>query len=178
MRKGALTTGSMVCNSSPVDIRTVQLVPGTGLRYCGMLLMVWPPEHAYDVWGPRIGQPNSVLCRVSYWTGLICNCEVRRIGSTPVSTKGAMATGPAMVMRYSKLPCRLRSPPGVTSWRNGTGILKQLLAHAPEAVTPTGKRGLAGTKVESAFRSATAWVLGRYAMGETVRISKPRRSFS
>ena len=59
-----------------------------------------------------VGQPNRVLIRVLYWVGLICNCEVRMIGSVPISTKGAMATGPAMVMRYSKLPFRLRSPPG------------------------------------------------------------------
>src|SRR5450759_4084033 len=159
MRKGALTTGSIVCNSIPVDMRTAQLVPGAGVRFFEKVLILCPPVQAKAV--SSCGQPNRVFLRVSNWTGLICNCEVRRIGSMPMSTKGAMATGPAMVMRYSKLPCRLRSPPGVTSCWNGTGIFQQLLAHAPEELVNTGNRGLAGTNDPSGFLRDTAWALGR-----------------
>src|SRR5208283_3002487 len=107
MRKGAFRTGNIVCNSSPVDIRTTQLVPGTALRFCegrgrpGVPSFT-PPTQAYAEFS--CGQPNSVLIRVSYWKMLVCNCDGRRIGLTPMSTKGAMATGPAMVMRYSRLP--------------------------------------------------------------------------
>src|ERR1700674_354030 len=159
MRKGALTTGSIVCNSMPVDIRATQLVPGTGLRSRGMPLIFAPPVQAKAE--SSVGQPNRVLIRVLYWVKFVCNCEVRIIGSAPISTKGAMATGPAMVMRYSKLPFRLRSPPGVTSWLYGTGIFQQLLAHPPEEFVCTGNRGLAGTNVPSAFRRDTVWALGR-----------------
>src|SRR5450756_1012414 len=134
MRKGALTTGSMVCNSIPVDMRTIQFVPGTGLRYCEKVPLgsVAPPLQTYPLPGPGgIGQPKMVFSKFWNWIGLTCNCEVRRIGSMPASTKGAMATGPAMVMRYSALAFRLRSPPGVTSCRYGTGIFTQLLVVWP-----------------------------------------------
>src|ERR1035438_5709121 len=155
MRKGALTTGSIVCNSIPVDMRTTQLVPGTGLRFGEKVFgsSLWPPAHTKAVF--RLGQPYWVLISVLNCTGLICNCEARRIGSTPASTKGAIATGPAMVIRYSRLPFMLRSPPGVTSCWYGTGIFQQLLTHAPEELVKTGNLGLAGTKVPSWFRRGT-----------------------
>ena len=76
-----------------------------------MPLILAPPVQAKAE--SSVGQPNRVFTRVLYWVKFVCNCEVRMIGSTPASIKGAMATGPAMVMRYSKLPFRLRSPPGV-----------------------------------------------------------------
>src|SRR5208282_2345040 len=167
MRKGALTTGSMVCNSSPVDIRATQFVPGTGLRFGEMggrplVPSFCPPRQLKAVL--KIGQPNRSFCRMLNWIGLICNCEERRIGSVPMSTKGAMATGPAMVMRYSTLAFRLKSPPGVTSCWYGTGIFQQLPAHAPEEFICTGNRGLAGTNVPSGFLRATFCALGRYAI--------------
>src|SRR5208282_927561 len=103
MRKGALTTGRNVCNSSPVDMRATQLVPGTEVRCCEMegrplVPSSCPPWQEYAV--VSVGQPYRVLCKFWNSTGLICNCEVRRMGSVPKSTKGATATGPAMVMRY------------------------------------------------------------------------------
>src|SRR5450755_189824 len=106
MRKGAFTTGSMVCNSIPVDIRTTQLVPGTGLRFRDgrgrpFVPSFIPPLHVNPLAAEGgSGQPKKVFTRVLYWVKFVCNCEVRIIGSVPISTKGAMATGPAMVMRY------------------------------------------------------------------------------
>src|SRR6266478_4565641 len=162
MRKGALTTGSIVCNSMPVDRRATQLVPGTGLRSRGMPLIFAPPVQAKAE--SSVGQPNRVFIRVLYWVKFVCNCEVRMIGSAPISIKGAMATGPAMVMRYSRLPFRLRSPPGVTSCRYGIGIFTQLLTgtQLPLASDPTGgPAGFLGTNAPVGFRRATLWALGR-----------------
>src|ERR1700678_1566267 len=120
MRNGALTTGKNTCNSRPVDILGVQFVPGTGWRYCGNFC-VDPPTQLKPT--SRAGQPKTVLLIKSYWVSLIFNWEGLRIGSTPISTNGAKATGPAMVMRYSKLPTKLKSPPGKTIWSSGTGTV-------------------------------------------------------
>src|SRR6266852_3848530 len=167
MRKGALTTGSMVCNSIPVDMRTTQLVPGTGLRFGEKVFFgsLAPPLQVKPLpaYGAS-GQPKNVSFKVWNWNWLICNCELRRIGSTPASTKGAMATGPAMVMRYSRLPFKLRSPPGVTSCRYGIGILTQLLTgtQLPLASGPTGgPAGFLGTNAPVGVLRATLWALGR-----------------
>src|SRR6266567_6004916 len=124
MRKGALITGSMTCNSSPVDMRGTQLVPGTALRYRENL-RVWVPVQFPA--GSRFGQPKGVLRSWSNWALAICNCEGRMMGETPESRKGAMATGPAMVTRYSRFPLRPMSPPGVTSCWKGTGMVQQLI---------------------------------------------------
>src|SRR5450755_1386534 len=141
-------------------MRGTQLVPGTGLRSLEKFVIVCPCSQAY-VTGLCSGQPKRVFTSVLYCTGLICNCELRRMGSTPKSTKGAIATGPAMVIRYSRLPCRLRSPPGVVSCWYGTGIFQQLLTHCPEELVTAGNRGFEGTKLPSWFRSATVCALGR-----------------
>src|SRR5579871_4924061 len=119
MRNGALMTGRKTCNSKPVDMRGVQLVPATGFRYCAKAGIVEPgapgvcPPMQFKPMS-NAGQPKDVLLIKSSWDALTFNWDVRMIGSTPKSTKGAIATGPAMVIRYSALVTILKSPPGNT----------------------------------------------------------------
>src|SRR5580658_9140585 len=148
MRNGALTTGKNTCNSRPVDILGVQFVPGTGCRYCGNFC-VDPPTQLKPA--SSAGQPKTVLLISSYCPSLILSWESRRIGSTPRSTKGARATGPAMVMRYSKFPTRLKSPPGKTIWSKGTGMV-----YAP----CRGLAGFLGTIEPSGLRNWIEVVFG------------------
>src|ERR1700690_655427 len=118
MRNGALTTGRNTCNSSPVDILGVQLVPLAGLRNWENFCLD-PPTQFRPM--SRAGQPKTALLIKSNCPELILNCESLRIGSTPKSTNGAKDTGPAMVIRYSALATTLKSPPGKTIWSSGTG---------------------------------------------------------
>src|ERR1700674_3037646 len=120
MRKGALTTGKKTCNSRPVDILGVQLVPGTGLRNCETFCVDPPTQFSPT---SSAGQPKNVLLIRSNCPLLILSCEFLRIGSTPKSRNGARATGPAIVIRYSRLATTLKSPPGKTIWSRGTGIV-------------------------------------------------------
>src|SRR5271168_1624279 len=158
-------TGRKTCNSRPVDIRGVQFVPDTGVRYCpnGGMDEPRPPGSCPPVQLKPIssaGQPKDVLLMSCCCDSLILGCDGRKMGSMPRSAKGAMATGPAMVMRYSRLPMTLKSPPGVVSCWYGIGMLMQLVAHVPLELTPTGKLGLAGTNAPVGFRRATDWALG------------------
>src|ERR1700722_3657298 len=105
----------------------------------------------------------------SYCTWAICNCEGRRIESMPVSTNGAMATGPAIVMRYSRFDQALKSPPGNTIWSTGMGIVQ---------FPWRGFDGFLGTGDPSGLVRVITLELGRNATGEMERISKPRISFS
>ena len=61
---------------------------GNGLRYWRELPEVLPPPDSKRKAGVSVGQPNRVLSRVLYWTGLICNCDVRRIGIDAHVDKG------------------------------------------------------------------------------------------
>src|ERR1700752_5313177 len=90
---------------------------------------VWVPGHVVSE-GSSVGQPKGVLIRLVDCCGAICNCDGRRIGSTPASTKGASATGPTIVIRYSRLLTRLRSPPGKTIWFIGIVMVQILLPTA------------------------------------------------
>src|ERR1035438_5392192 len=87
----------------------------------------------------------------------------------PASTKGTIATGPAIVMRYSRFPNTLRSPPGNTIWSTGIGIVQ---------LPSRGFAGFLGTGVPSGLVSVITLELGRNATGEIERISNPRISFS
>src|SRR5215469_8209078 len=113
-------TGSMTCNSRPVDILGVQLVPGAGFKY-GEKESCSPPTQLKAT--SRVGQPYKVLLIWLSWPLLMRNCDVLTMGSTPKSTKGAKVTGPMMVMRYSVLLTRLKSPPGCTMVATGNGMV-------------------------------------------------------
>src|ERR1035437_1623096 len=90
------------------------------------------------------------------------------IASMPVSTKGAIATGPAMVMRYSRFVHTLRSPPGNTIWSTGIGTVQ---------LPSRGLAGFLGTGVPSGLVSVITLELGRNATGEIDCITKPGLSF-
>src|SRR5580704_2413382 len=114
MRNGALITGRNTWSSSPVDIRGRQLVEPSTCRFCegdGFKTLPRAQVLAVAVCN-SVGHPTGVPITVSYCTCAICTCDGRRIGSMPVSTNGAIATGPTMVMRYSRLVTTLKSPPG------------------------------------------------------------------
>src|SRR5215467_7081086 len=170
MRKGAFTTGRNICSSSPVDTRGAQFVEFNTCRNCdGFGFSRLPGVHPVAVVGSRFGQPNCVLTTWSYCCDAICSCERRTIGSIPASMKGATATGPAIVMRYSKLPHALKSPPGNTIWSIGIGTLT-----APRP----GLLGSFNTGLPSGLVRVIAPALGRNATGDTDRMSNPRISFS
>src|SRR5579863_2267308 len=120
MRNGAFTTGKNTCSSKPVDILGVQLVPATGFRNWEKACFD-PPMQFKPM--STAGQPNTVALIKSNCPLLIFNWESLRMGSTPKSTNGATATGPAIVIRYSALLTRLKSPPGKTIWFSGTGTV-------------------------------------------------------
>src|SRR5215471_3925775 len=129
------------------------------------------PPRQLNVIGSCCGQPKGVVLMVVNWPLLIRNCEGRKMGSNPTSKNGAMATGPAMVMRYSTFPNTLISPPGNVIWSTGMGIVYWLFV-------PAGRLGFLGTIEPSGFRSATVLEVGKKATGEMERMSKPRISFS
>src|SRR5579863_63216 len=147
MRKGALTTGRNICNSRPVDIRGFHVVEPRTCRSCeGAGFRIAKPAQLYPA--SSLGHPKGVLITAEYCCAAICSCERRRMGSMPVSTNGAIATGPAMVMRYSRLVTRLRSPPGKTIWSTGIGTVQQLVGWGGFRLALAGlqgKLGLAGT---------------------------------
>src|SRR5258708_31618412 len=91
------------------------------------------------------------------------------MGSMPASTKGGIATGPAIVMEYSRFDDTLMSPPGNTIWSTGMGMVQ---------FPCRGLAGFLGTGVPSGFVRVMTFELGRNATGDSDRISKPRMSFS
>src|SRR5580698_8349924 len=97
-------TGRNICSSRPVDILGFQLVSPSTDKVCdGDGDSVWPGVQVLAVAVcTSSGQPNGVPTTDSNCTCAICNCDGRRMGSIPASTKGASATGPTMVMRYSR----------------------------------------------------------------------------
>src|SRR5215470_549935 len=110
------------------------------------------------------------------------SCDLRRIGSKPKSKNGAIATGPAIVIRYSAFETMLKSPPGNVICSTGIGILQQFgsLPVGQEVGNPGGGgiRGFFTTKELSGLRRAIVDEEGRNATGDTERISNPRISFS
>src|SRR3984957_1888623 len=128
MRNGALTTGKNTCSSSPVDILGTQLVLPKVERFCeksgkSFELPGFCPPTQLKVIGSCAGQPKTVPLIRFCSEELIRSCEFLRMGSMPTSMNGASATGPAMVMRYSKLVTKLASPPGKTICSTGTGMV-------------------------------------------------------
>src|SRR5216683_1061063 len=121
MRNGAFTTGRKTCNSTPVEARGCQLVPPRIERFW-LNVIFRVPKHVLKN-GSSSGQPYGVLLMAVNWPLLMRNCDRLKMGSNPKSKKGAIATGPAMVIRYSALETRLRSPPGNVIWSTGMGIL-------------------------------------------------------
>src|SRR3954465_8335052 len=123
MRKGAFTIGMMICNSTPVDIRGVQFEPEIIFtsRPNGCAT---PPAQLNE--RSSDGHPNWVVLSVFNCPALICNCDLRRIASTPKSAKRASVTGPAIGIRYSPLAMRLVSPPGKINLCTGKGTVTQL----------------------------------------------------
>src|SRR5215467_15930133 len=102
------------------------------------------------------------------------SCDIRRIGSKPKSKNGAIATGPAIVIRYSAFETMLKSPPGNVICSTGIGILQQF-GSLPVTHEPCGA-GISGfftTKELSGLRSAIVDEEGRNATGDTERISNP-----
>src|SRR5439155_374816 len=165
-RNGALTTGRNTCSSRPVDILGIQFVLPTSCKFCENF-SVCPPTQFKAT--SNCGQPNTVVLISVNCPELIRSWEFLIIGSTPKSTNGASATGPAMVKRYSRFPTRLRSPPGNTICSAGT-----LIVYGPSR----GLLGSFGTTDPSGLRSTTVEVFGRNATGDTERMTNPRRSFS
>src|SRR5690349_9648053 len=98
-----------------VELNTCNWFEGRGFR-------MLPPWQLYPA--SSSGQPNDVLITCWYCAWAICNCEGLTMASMPESTNGTIATGPAMVMRYSRFPHVLRSPPGNTIWSTGIGIVQ------------------------------------------------------
>src|SRR5579863_4475639 len=138
MRKGALTTGRNICSSRPVDILGFQVVEPSTCKSCeGAGFRIADPVQLYPA--SSLGHPKGVLITAEYCCCAICNSERRTMGSMPVSTNGAIRTGPAMVMRYSKLVTRLRSPPGKTIWSTGMGMVQQLVG--PPMLALVGTQG-------------------------------------
>src|SRR5437016_5376097 len=172
MRNGALMTGSIICNSRPVDMRGVQFVPETGVRNgengCPVTGLPLDPPTQFSPTS-NAGHPNTVLLMSFSWPDAIRNCDCRRIGTTPTSMNGARATGPTIVMRYSTLLTKLKSPPGNTICWMGMGIV-----YGPAR----GFLGSFGTAEPSGFTRGITALLARKATGETERMSKPRRSVS
>src|SRR5436309_3102476 len=70
--------------------------------------------------GSTEGHPKGKSFNAASWPALIRSCEFLSTGSNPKSTNGAIATGPAMVILYSALLTRLKSPPGNEIWSTGT----------------------------------------------------------
>src|SRR5580698_10791587 len=96
MRKGALTTGRNICNSSPVDILGRQLVEPRTCKSCdGRGFNTAPGEQvlAVAVCDSK-GHPTCVPITSRYCCCAICNCDGRTMGSMPISINGASATGP------------------------------------------------------------------------------------
>src|SRR3982074_2328848 len=111
MRKGALITGRNICNSSPVVILGRQFVLDSTCRsFEGTGFNRLPPVHLKPA--SNAGQPNAVLMTESYCWVAIWSCEGRIMGSMPVSRNGAIATGPKIGMRDSRLVITLTPPPG------------------------------------------------------------------
>src|SRR5271165_5431416 len=100
MRKGALTTGIMTCNSRPVDIRGWYLVPEIALSSGENGIVLPPAQVKVEV---RNGHPKTVVCRVVTCGPAMRSCDCCEMKSIPVSTNAAMVTGPTMGMRYSRL---------------------------------------------------------------------------
>src|ERR1035437_11123550 len=143
MRKGALTTGRNICSSMPVETRGLQFVePKTCRFWEGFGFRMLPPWQLYPA--ASVGHPKGVPTTWSYCTVAICSCEGRRIGSMPESMKGAIATGPAIVIRYSRFVHTLRSPPGNTIWSTGIGTVQ---------LPSRGLAGFLGTGVPSGLVS-------------------------
>src|SRR5260370_6813255 len=101
--------GISTCSSKPVDMRGVKFVPDTGFRLGendGRTL-AWQLKLK-----SKVAQPKAVVFKLISWLVLRRNCDSRAMKSTPVSIKAAIATGPTMGTRYSKLVTKLVSPPG------------------------------------------------------------------
>ena len=114
--------GRNTCTSNPVDILGIQLVELTICRFWENAgVCVCPPAQFRAI--SSAGQPNTVLLMSASCPGLMRSCEPRTMGFIPISTKGAKATGPAMVIRYSRFVTRLASPPGNTIRSTGTGMV-------------------------------------------------------
>src|SRR5260221_4204426 len=167
MRKGAFTTGKNTCNSMPVEALGCQLDPPTMFNLCEKLS--FGQARHWPLTGSTAGQPKGNSVSAANWPGLIRNCEPLRIGSKPKSTKGAIATGPAIVILYSMFETRFKSPPGKEIWSTGTRTVY---------AGPNGLLGSLGTVDPSGLRSVIVEAVGRKATGEMDRISNPRRSFS
>src|SRR5246127_245753 len=97
----------------PVEARGFQFVADSTCKSCeGGGFNICPPRQLKPA--SSCAQPKGVEITCSYCSDAICSCEGRTIEFSPRSKKGAMATGPAIVMRYSRFPQMLRSPPGNT----------------------------------------------------------------
>src|SRR5713226_9153110 len=174
MRKGALMTGKNTCSSTPVDILGIQFVlPKTCNNWEKVCLL--PPTQFRAI--SRLGQPKRVFSMSLNCPELIRNCEFLRMGLTPTSINGATATGPAMVIRYSRLVTKLRSQPGKTICSNGMGMV-YLGQSGLIGLPQSGLLGSFGTTEPSGLVSAMTPLLGRKATGVTERMSNPRKSFS
>src|SRR5690348_6856335 len=100
--------GKNTCSSSPKEARGCQLDPLSTVRFWEKLSRC-APRHC-PLTGSTEGQPNGTWFSDANCPLLIFNCDDLSTGSTPKSTNGAMATGPAIVIRYSALLTRLKSP--------------------------------------------------------------------
>jgi hypothetical protein len=104
-------TGSIICSSRPVDILGVQFVPESGFRKGENVILVPPTQFSAT---SSCGHPKMVLLMSFNCPEATRSCDWRRMGTTPRSANGARATGPTIVIRYSALVTRLKSPPGKT----------------------------------------------------------------
>ena len=116
------------------------------------------------------GQPKTVVLMSASCPGLIRSCDPLTMGFMPTSTKGASATGPAMVNPVFQI----RDQAGIATrkhnplhWnRNGVAAAQRI------CWDPWGRRCHPGCAERLLLLS------GRNATGDTERISKPRISFS
>ena len=67
---------------------------------------------------------TSAFVKSLNWASAVRSWDLRTIGFIPISTNGAIATGPAIVMRYSTFATKLVSPPGITMLCTGIGTVQ------------------------------------------------------
>src|SRR5258708_39725755 len=111
--------GISTCSTKPVDMRGVKFVPDTGFRLGENDGRTLPWQLKLT---SKVAQPKVVVFKLISWLVLRRQCDCRAMKSTPVSIKHAIATGPTMGTRHSKLATNLVSAPGKVMSCMGTVI--------------------------------------------------------
>ena len=160
--------GRNTCNSSPVDMRGIQLVDCTICRFCeNGGFCACPPVQFRAI--SSAGQPNTVLLISASCPSLMRNCDPRMMGSTPKSDKRRDRNR----SRDGEAVFQIGDQAGIA-----TGEHDPLDRNRNRVVASQRIAGIFGNRVPSGLVSVIAPLSGRNATGETERISKPRISFS